>query len=210
MIRISEQKNANSAKRCYAAADYYRDGRGIVGCWVERARPGSASLVSWTGAVFADCVTIWNQGRDIAWTPRTYSNRAVGYDFIFSVSKSVSLLYGLSGGPSDPGGFPCGSQRKHARNGRELKTRVRKGGQEMERTTGNMVWAEFIHTTSWPVEGLCDPQLHAYAFVLNMTWDEQEERWKAALFRDIKRDAPYFQATFRLASPTSSRIWALA
>src|SRR5208337_2951056 len=32
----------------------------------------------------------------------------------------------------------------------------------------------------------------------NMTWDEQEGRWKAGRFRDIKRDAPYFQAAFRV------------
>jgi hypothetical protein len=61
-----------------------------------------------------------------------------------------------------------------------------------------MVWAEFIHTTSCPVRRICDPQLHAYVFVFNVTWDEQEDRWKAAYFRDIKRDAPYHQAAFRV------------
>ena len=34
--------------------------------------------------------------------------------------------------------------------------------------------------------------------MFNMTWDEQEGRWKAARFRDIKTDAPYFQAAFRV------------
>lgn len=34
--------------------------------------------------------------------------------------------------------------------------------------------------------------------MFNMTWDEQEESWKAGLFRDLKRDAPYFQAAFRV------------
>ena len=79
-----------------------------------------------------------------------------------------------------------------------MKTRVRQGRQNTERPTGNMVWAEFIHLTSWPVDGIWDPQLQAYLFVFNMTWDEQEGRWKAGRFRDIKRDAPYFQAAFRV------------
>ena len=35
----------------------------------------------------------------------------------------------------------------------EMKTRLRKGGREEDRLTGNMVWAEFIHTTSRPVDG---------------------------------------------------------
>src|SRR5581483_916404 len=80
----------------------------------------------------------------------------------------------------------------------EMKTRVRKQGADLDRTTGNMVWAEFIHTTSRPVDGLPDPQLHAHVFVFNTTWDQEEERWKAGQFRDLKRDAPYFQAAFRV------------
>ena len=80
----------------------------------------------------------------------------------------------------------------------EMKTRVRRRGQDSDRTTGNMVWAEFIHTTSRPVDGMPDPQLHAHCFVFNTTWDEEEDRWKAGQFRELKRDAPYFQAAFRV------------
>src|SRR5438876_8173694 len=80
----------------------------------------------------------------------------------------------------------------------EMKTRVRKERMDSDRTTGNMVWAEFIHTTSRPVGGVPDPQLHAHVFVFNTTWDEEEGRWKAGQFRELKRDAPYFQAAFRV------------
>jgi hypothetical protein len=79
-----------------------------------------------------------------------------------------------------------------------MKTRVRKGKQDTARTTGNMVWAEFIHTTSSRVGGLCDPQLQVRVFVFNMTWDEEEECWKAGVFVDLKRDAQFFQAAFRV------------
>ena len=40
--------------------------------------------------------------------------------------------------------------------------------------------------------------LHAHVFVFNTTWDEEEHRWKAGQFRELKRDAPYFQAAFRV------------
>jgi len=80
----------------------------------------------------------------------------------------------------------------------EIKTRVRKDHQDTERVTGNMVWAEFIHTTSRPVAGIPDPQLHAHAVVFNCTYDQEEQRFKAGYFREIKRDAPYFQAAFRV------------
>jgi hypothetical protein len=43
----------------------------------------------------------------------------------------------------------------------EMKTRVRKANRDHDRDTGNMVWAEFIHTTSRPVDGVPDPQLHS-------------------------------------------------
>src|SRR5580692_12782452 len=80
----------------------------------------------------------------------------------------------------------------------EMKNRAREDAQNTDRTTGNMVWAEFIHTTSRPVDGLPDPQLHAHVFAFNTTWDEEESRWKAGQFRELKRDAPYFQAAFRV------------
>src|ERR1700688_2415348 len=79
-----------------------------------------------------------------------------------------------------------------------MKTRVRMGGKDEDRVTGNMAWAEFIHTTSRSVDGLPDPQLHAHVFVFNTTFDEEEKRWKAGQFRELKRDAPYFQAAFRV------------
>ena len=79
-----------------------------------------------------------------------------------------------------------------------MKTRIRQGGRDANRDTGNMVWAEFIHTTSRPVDGVPDPQPHAHCFVFNSTWDAEERRWKAGQFRDLKRDVPYFQAAFRV------------
>ena len=78
----------------------------------------------------------------------------------------------------------------------DMKTRVRKNGADENRTTGTMVWAEFIHFTARPVNGIPDPHLHAHCYAFNTTWDEQEKQWKAGQFRDLKGDAPYFEAVF--------------
>jgi conjugative relaxase-like TrwC/TraI family protein len=131
-------------------------------------------------------------------TVRTRSKRTVGYTFRFSVSKSVALLYGMSGDCAILDAFRAAAGESMREMEGEMKTRVRKARQNSERVTGNMVWAEFIHTTSTPVDGVCDPQLHAYVFVFNMTWDEVDGCWKAGMFRDLKRDGPYFQAAFRV------------
>ena len=80
----------------------------------------------------------------------------------------------------------------------EMKTRVRRKGQDTDRTTGNMVWAEFIHTTSRPVESLPDPQLHAHVFCLNATYVMKNIAGKRANLRELKSDAPYFQSAFRV------------
>jgi conjugative relaxase-like TrwC/TraI family protein len=198
MIRITEQCSAASAKGCFAPAHYYQEGQGIVGSWGGKG----ASRLGLDGSVDAGyfrrlCDNLHPRTGHCL-TVRTRRKRTIGYTFRFSAPKSVSLLYGLTGDGAILDAFRLAVSETIREVEGELKTRVRRAGQDTERMTGNMVWAEFIHTVSCPVRGLCDPQLHAYAFVFNMTWDEQEDRWKAGFFRDIKRDAPYFQAAFRV------------
>src|SRR6202041_2565819 len=104
-----------------------------------------------------------------------------GYDFTFSVPKSVSLLYALTQDKPILEAFRGAVDETMQDIEAEMKTRVRKAGRDENRTTGNAVWAEFIHTTSRPVEGVPDPQLHAHCFVFNCTMDNAsgEQRWKA-------------------------------
>src|SRR5205085_9114569 len=128
----------------------------------------------------------------------TRAERRVGYDFTFSVPKSVSLLYAMSGDQGIMGAFRAAVDETMREIEAEMKTRVRRNGQDTDRGTGNMVWAEFIHTTSRPVDGVPDPQLHAHVFAFNSTWDDRERQWKAGQFRGHKASAPYFQSAFRV------------
>jgi TrwC relaxase/AAA domain len=59
-----------------------------------------------------------------------------------------------------------------------------------------MVWAEFIHRTTRPVDGVPDPQLHCHAVTFNCTWDPEEKRFKAGEFSNLIRDKGYYQAAF--------------
>ena len=198
MIRITQQNSAKDAKRYYATADYYSEGQELVGSWGGKG----ASRLGLEGMVdrfsFERLCDNLNPRTGEPLTVRTRSERTVGYDFTFSVPKSVSLLYAMSGDQDILGAFRAAVNETMREWEAEMKTRVRKGRQDTDRTTGNMVWAEFIHTTSRPVDGLPDPQLHAHVFTFNTTWDEEERRWKAGQFRELKRDAPYFQAAFRV------------
>src|SRR6201988_1198153 len=198
MIRVTQQDNAKAAKSYYTTADYYSEGQEIVGSWGGKgaARLGLEGMVDKFS--FERLCDNLDPRTGNPLTVRTRSERTVGYDFTFSVPKSVSLLYAMSGDQGIMEAFRGAVADTMREIEAEMKTRVRRKGQDADRTTGNMVWAEFIHTTSRPVEGLPDPQLHAHVFVFNTTWDGKEDRWKAGQFRELKRDAPYFQAAFRV------------
>jgi conjugative relaxase-like TrwC/TraI family protein len=198
MLRITQQDSAKDAKRYYASADYYSEGQEIIGSWGGKG----AELLGLNGVVDREAFDLLcdNQhpadGRPL--TVRTRTERTVGYDFTFSVPKSVSLLYARTGDAHILAAFRSAAQETMRDIESEMKTRVRKGGRDEERQTGNMVWAEFIHTTSRPVDGVPDPQLHAHCFAFNSTWDDEECRWKAGQFRGLKADAPFFQSAFRV------------
>src|SRR5580693_8378425 len=96
MIRIREQRSASDAKRYYATADYYSEGQELVGSWGGKgaSRLGLAGTVD--KAAFERLCDNLDPTTGRPLTVRTRSERTVGYDFTFSVPKSVSLLYAMS------------------------------------------------------------------------------------------------------------------
>jgi conjugative relaxase-like TrwC/TraI family protein len=210
MLRIIENKSASSAKTYYtlpSTADYYIDSQELQGNW----RGDGAARLGLSGAVEREAWEALCDNRHPATgeslTPRRKQDRRVGYDFSFHVPKSVSLLYGLTKDERILEAFRASVDDTMRGMEREVKTRVRKDGKNEDRVSGNMVWGEFIHQTARPVNGTPDPHLHAHCFVFNFTFDDQEGRWKAAQFGDLKRDASCFEAEFH--SRMSQRLSAL-
>src|SRR5487761_1324018 len=146
MIRITQQNSAKDAKRYYATADYYSEGQELVGSWGGKG----ASRLGLEGTVdkfsFERLCDNLDPLTGKQLTARTRTERTVGYDFTFSVPKSVSLLYAMSGDQGIMDAFRGAVDETMREIEAEMKTRVRKGRQDIDRTTGNMVWAEFIHT----------------------------------------------------------------
>ena len=196
MLRIHVSTSAGHAKSYFATPDYYLEGQELPGFWHGKGaeRLGlSGTVQSRDWEALCDNLDP-NSGEKL--TVRQKENRRVGYDCTFSAPKSVSLLYGLTGDERLLSAFRKSVAETMADIEAEMKTRVRVGGKNEDRTTGNLVWAEWVHFTSRPVDGVPDPQLHCHAFAFNTTYDDIENRWKAGQFGDAKRDAPYFQACF--------------
>lgn len=196
MLRITQNSTAEGAKGYYSTADYYTEGQELVGLW----RGEGADRLGLHGNVKQSDWDALCDNRNPATgdvlTPRQKQDRRVGYDFNFHVPKSVSVLYALTKDDRILEAFRDSVDATMQDMEAETMTRVRSDGRNEDRTTGNMVWGEFVHFTARPVDGVPDPHLHAHCFVFNTTWDEQESRWKAGQFAGIKRDAPFFEAVF--------------
>jgi len=123
------------------------------------------------------------------------SNRRAGYDFCFSVPKSVSLYLVETGDRAVEQLIHQAFKETMVDIENRMETRVRGKGDDgqvrnEERTTGNLIYASFVHTETRPIDGIPDPHYHIHAFTFNATYDPEEERWKAGEFGNIKRDAP--------------------
>jgi len=194
MLRITQ--NTGGARNYFSTADYYSEGQELTGLWRgEAARrlglAGDVKQPEWD----ALCDNLHPQtGEQL--TPRRKSDRTVGYDFNYHVPKSVSLLYAMTRDERLLDAFRDAVDGTMHDIESEMRTRVRKSGKNEDRLTSNAVWGEFIHLTSRPVDGVPDPHLHAHCFVFSCTRDDVENIWKAGQFRELKRDAPYFEAVF--------------
>jgi conjugative relaxase-like TrwC/TraI family protein len=129
------------------------------------------------------------------------SNRRAGYDFCFSVPKSVSLYLVETGDRAVEQIIHESFKETMLDIENRMETRVRGKGEDgqvrnEERITGNLIYASFVHTETRPIDGIPDPHYHIHAFTFNATFDPEEERWKAGEFGNIKRDAPFYEAAF--------------
>lgn len=199
MLRITKSELAAGAKRYFKEAlqlaDYYRAGDTTIGWWHGR----TAARLGLTGQVHEAefALLVDNRKPDGSkLTARDRANRVPGIDFTANAPKSVSILWALTGDDRILQAHREAVRWMMAEVERDVKTRVRKGGRNEDRKTGNCLWAEFLHETSRPVNGIPDPHLHTHAYMLNVTWDEVERSFKAVQIGDIKGEGEYYQSVY--------------
>ncbi len=134
-----------------------------------------------------------NDGDRLTQRQQKEDKRRVFYDFTCSAPKSVSVLAVTLNDER-----LVAAHEEAARIAfRELETfaatRVRKQGNQRDRTTGNLVAAQFVHTSSREL----DPLLHTHCTVFNATFDDQERCWKALQARPMYDAIRYATAVYR-------------
>lgn len=202
MLRIIQSKSVGAAKSYYTSGlskeSYYSEGQELPGVW----RGKGAERLGLKGEVGREAFDALCDNLHPATgerlTARTDARRTVGYDLNFHAPKSVSAALLVAGDKRILDAFREAVRETMADIETDMQTRVRKGGKtEENRRTGEMVWGEFIHFTARPAKstGQPDPHLHAHCFAFG-TFDKIENQWKAGQYRDIKRDAPFYEACF--------------
>jgi conjugative relaxase-like TrwC/TraI family protein len=200
VLFVTPATGAKEAKDYFTrhmSSDYYlRDAAEFAGEWHGLG----AELLGLSGTVdkesyFKLCDNI-NPKTGEQLTPITRGERRVLYDFTFDAPKSVTLAYELGGDEGIMDALRGAVKDTMSEMEGAMMARVRTNGRSEDRASANMTWAEFIHRTTRPVDGVPDPHLHIHAVAFNATWDPEEERWKAAQFSNLVRDRGYYQAAF--------------
>ena len=190
-----------------AARDYYSHGLSRGDYYISDEMPGvwcgkAAEMLGLCGEVgredfrkLCDNIRPCDGGK---LNPRFNTKRRVGYDMVFSAPKSVSIMQGVLGDERITEAFQNAVRRVMLAIEADIHVRVRKNGANSTRRTGNMVWGEFTHFTSRPVDekSAPDPNLHIHAYCFNTSFDIEESRFKAGEFFYIKREAPFYEAMF--------------
>ncbi len=200
MLRIIVNTSAAGAKQYYADGlskqDYYSEKQEIIGSWGGEAADKLGLKGDVSKEEFCKLCDNINPQTDEQLTARNNDNRRVGYDINFHAPKSLSILYSQTQDKDILENFRSSVHQTMSEMEKDMQTRVRTGGAFENRDTGNFAYAEFIHTTSRPVNGEPDPHLHAHCFTFNATYDDVEQKWKAGEFGQIKTDGAYYEAYF--------------
>ena len=115
----------------------------------------------------------------------TVSNRQVGYGLVFGGPKSLSVYLAITGDQVAENIARSAVDETMRAMEAEMQCKVRKGGLDENRRTGEMLYSKFFHRDSRPINGLSDPHWHVHCFIHNATFDPVEKRSRSWLQRSV-------------------------
>jgi conjugative relaxase-like TrwC/TraI family protein len=202
-LKITMSKSADAAKKYFAEhlrpSDYLSQGGARPGQWVGQGaeRLGLAGGVA--AKDFRALAGNRRPGTKQRLTVRDVDDARPGWDFTYSGPKSFAAVWARTGDERLLDALRASIVETIAADVEpEMKTRLRRGGQDKDVLTGNLVGSLFLHDTTRPLEEdkKPDPHPHGHAFLFNKTWANHENRWQAAQLGDLYVDRPYLEAAF--------------
>ncbi len=120
-------------------------------------------------------------------------NRRIFFDFTCSAPKSVSVMAVTMNDTRLVEAHQSAARIALKELEGFAAARIRVQAADADRTTGNVIGAEFLHTSSRAL----DPQLHTHFTLFNATFDTTENRWKALQSGDIFAASQYGTEVYR-------------
>lgn len=202
VIRIFQCKTASQAKNYFrdslSKADYYieeLEAKGVFNGKIAKRlgienkpinKDGFDKLCDNLHPITGDTIT-----------PRMLQDRRVANDISFHCSKSVSILLCLTRNDEIRQAIDKSVFETMLELQENMFVRVRSKGRNEDKHTGEVLWCDFPHWTARAVKGQApDPHYHIHCLTMNLTFDKEENRFKAAQFYYIRKDMPYYQARF--------------
>lgn len=204
MLRITTIKSGTAAIRYFEKSliqqDYYSKDSKILGTWGGKL----AKEMDIEGYVSKDqyrnIVNNLHPVTGVKLTARTKSNRRSGYDFTINASKSVSLVYAITGDEEILFAHQEAIKTVMIEVEKNIQTQEGQGKNKHYNTTGNLLYAAFDHFTARPetIKGkmISDPHLHTHVVVQNVTWNKDKNRYQAIEISTIKKEAEYYQMLY--------------
>ncbi|HLJ91402.1 MAG TPA: MobF family relaxase [Candidatus Angelobacter sp.] len=205
MLTIRAMSNGSGyCKEHLEQNDYYAEGEKVVGQWFGKG----AAMLGLKNEVSAEQFEAVRQGlhpeTGEMLRPRKSADREAKdgtkqsegrslYDFTFSAPKSISIMAMIGGDSRLIEAHQQAVKETLIEMERCAATRVRMGGRNSDRITGNLVVASFQHSSSRRL----DPQLHSHNVAANLVYDAVEGRWKALQASGIYERRAYLTEVYR-------------
>lgn len=126
-------------------------------------------------------------------TQRQRCDRRVLFDFVVSAPKSLSIMAVIAGDERLEQLHALSARAAMRELERFAKARVRKNNRDEDRSTGNVLGAEFQHDASRAL----DPQVHTHFALFNATFDPLEKVFKALQARAMFDRITYATEVYR-------------
>ena len=194
-IKASKQQGESFYHAHLSANDYFSEGESIAGQWKgQLASDFNLHKKTVTTDVFSKFQQNKHPETGQKLTQRTKIGGIRFYDFQCSAQKSVSIMSRfderLVEAHHKAVDFAMTELEKMA------AVRLRKGTECTSKnymTTGKIVYAQFHHDSSRAL----DPQLHAHNVVANVTWDEDNQCFKALETAEMCKAIRYAGKTYQ-------------